>query len=255
MNAISLTARQVGYVNKAFWRNPASAFFTFAFPLMFLVIFTSLLGHGEVHVAGRVVHQSTYYVAAMAAFAVITACYNNIAIGITFQRDSGILKRTNGTPLPAAIYFTARVVHALLVAVLLVAITVAFGSLVYNADVPTGAALLRFLAILLVGSASFSALGFAITAAIPNAEASAAIVNASILPLLFLSGIFIPLGDNSPAWILWIARIFPVRHFASGMQAGFLGTSFNWTDVLVVAAWGLGGLVIAIRFFRWEPRT
>jgi ABC-2 type transport system permease protein len=138
---------------------------------------------------------------------------------------------------------------------LLVAITVAFGSLVYNADVPTGAALLRFLAILLVGSASFSALGFAITAAIPNAEASAAIVNASILPLLFLSGIFIPLGDNSPAWILWIARIFPVRHFASGMQAGFLGTSFNWTDVLVVAAWGLGGLVIAIRFFRWEPRT
>ncbi|MGC9962715.1 MAG: ABC transporter permease [Acidimicrobiales bacterium] len=255
MSATRLTISQIRYVNKAFWRNPASAFFTFAFPLMFLVIFTSLLGHGEVHVAGRVVHQSTYYVAAMAAFAVITACYNNIAIGITFQRDSGILKRTNGTPLPAAIYFTARVVHALLVAVLLVAITVAFGSLVYNADVPTGAALLRFLAILLVGSASFSALGFAITAAIPNAEASAAIVNASILPLLFLSGIFIPLGDNSPAWILWIARIFPVRHFASGMQAGFLGTSFNWTDVLVVAAWGLGGLVIAIRFFRWEPRT
>jgi ABC-2 type transport system permease protein len=255
MSAARLAISQIRYVNKAFWRNPASAFFTFAFPLMFLVIFTSLLGHGEVHLAGRVVHQSTYYVAAMAAFAVITACYNNIAIGITFQRDAGILKRTNGTPLPAATYFTARVVHALLVAVLLVAITVTFGALVYHADVPTGAALLRFLAILLVGAASFSALGFAITAAIPNAEASAAIVNASILPLLFLSGIFIPLGDNAPSWILWIARVFPVRHFASGMQAGFLGTSFNWTDVLIVAAWGLGGLVIAIRFFKWEPRT
>ena len=208
-----------------------------------------------VHVDGRVVHQSTYYVAAMAAFAVITACYNNIAIGITFQRDAGILKRTNGTPLPAVTYFTARVVHALLMAVLLVAITVAFGALVYHADVPTGAALLRFLAMLLVGAASFAALGFAITAAIPNAEASAAIVNASILPLLFLSGIFIPLGDNSPSWILWMARVFPVEHFASGMQAGFLGTTFHWSDVLVVAAWGLGGLVIAIRYFRWEPRT
>ena len=255
MSAAVLTVSQIRYVNKAFWRNPASAFFTFAFPLMFLVIFTSLLGHGQVHVAGRVVNQSTYYVAAMAAFAVITACYNNIAMGITFQRDAGILKRTNGTPLPPATYFTARVLHALLVAVLLVAITVTFGALVYHADVPTGAALLRFLAVLLVGAASFSALGFAITAAIPNAEASAAIVNASILPLLFLSGIFIPLGDNSPSWILWIARVFPVKHFASGMQAGFLGTSFNWTDVLIVAAWGLGGLVVAIRYFRWEPRT
>jgi ABC-2 type transport system permease protein len=255
MTAATLTVSQIRYVNKAFWRNPSSAFFTFAFPLMFLVIFTALLGHGQVHVAGRVVHLSTYYVAAMAAFAVITSSYNNIAIGVTFQRDAGILKRTNGTPLPAAVYFTARVAHAILVAVLLVTITVAFGAIVYHADVPTGAALLRFLVMLLVGAASFSALGFAITAAIPNAEASTAIVNASILPLLFLSGIFIPLGDNSPSWILWIARIFPVRHFASGMQAAFLGTSFQWSDVLVVAAWGLAGLVIAIRYFKWEPRT
>ena len=49
MSAVTMTASQVRYVNKAFWRNPASAFFTFAFPLMFLVIFTSLLGHGTVH--------------------------------------------------------------------------------------------------------------------------------------------------------------------------------------------------------------
>jgi len=255
VSAATLTVSQIGYVNKAFWRNPSSAFFTFAFPLMFLVIFTSLLGHGTVHLDGRAVHQSTYYVAAMAAFAVITACYNNIAIGVSFQRDAGILKRTDGTPLPPAVYFTARVAHALFVAVLLVAITVTFGALVYHADVPSGAALLRFLVMLLVGAASFSALGFAVTAVIPNAEASAAIVNASILPLLFLSGIFIPLGDNSPSWILWIARVFPVRHFANGMQAGFLGTRFDWTDVLIVGAWGLAGLVMAIRYFRWEPRT
>ena len=74
---------------------------------------------------------------------------------------------------------------------------------------------------LLVGAASFCALGFAITAVIPNADAAPAIVNASILPLLFLSGIFIPLGSNAPAWILWIARIFPVWHFAKRHAGGF----------------------------------
>ncbi len=114
MNAPALTISQVRYVNKAFWRNPASAFFTFAFPLMFLVIFTELLGHGTVHLDGRVVQQSTYYVAAMASFAVITACFNNIAIAVTFQRDAGILKRTNGTPLPAPVYLGARILHAML---------------------------------------------------------------------------------------------------------------------------------------------
>ena len=54
-------------MNKSFWRNPASAFFTFAFPLMFLVIFTALFGHGTVRIGNGPVNTSTYYVASMAA--------------------------------------------------------------------------------------------------------------------------------------------------------------------------------------------
>jgi ABC-2 type transport system permease protein len=255
MSAVTMTATQIRYVNKSFWRNPASAFFTFAFPLMFLVIFTSLLGHYTIQIGTRSVNSATYYVASMATFAVITACYNNIAIQLTFQRDAGVLKRTNGTPLPSSSFLGARIVHALLISVLLVAITAAFGKAFYSASLPTGLTLVRFLIVLVVGAASFCALGLAVTAAIPNAEASAAIVNATILPLLFLSGIFIPFGNNTPSWILWIARVFPVKHFADGMQAGFLGTAFHWTDTLVVAIWGLAGLLLAIRFFSWEPRS
>jgi ABC-2 type transport system permease protein len=255
MNATAVTLSQVRYVNKAFWRNPASAFFTFAFPLMFLVIFTALLGHSTVQIGTRSVNTSTYYVASMATFAVITACYNNIAMSVSFQRDAGILKRINGTPLPSALFLAARMVHAVLIAFLLVVITASFGRAFYHADIPTGITLLRFLIMLLVGAAAFCALGFAITAVIPNADASPAIVNATILPLLFLSGIFIPFGNNTPSWILWIARIFPVKHFADGMQAGFIGTPFHWTDVLIVAVWGLAGLLFATRYFSWEPRT
>ena len=255
MKAAYLTAIQVRYVNKAFWRNPASAFFTFAFPLMFLVIFTSLLGHYTIRLGTRTVDTSSYYVAAMASFAVITACFNNIAIQLTFQRESGVLKRTNGTPLPAGSFLAARILHALFITVLLVAITVAFGRVFYSADVPTGTALLRFALVVVAGAVTFCALGLAITAVIPNADASAPIVNAVILPLEFLSGIFIAFGNSTPSWILWFARVFPVRHFALGMQAGLLGTSFSWTDVLIVAAWGLAGLLVAIRYFSWEPRT
>jgi ABC-2 type transport system permease protein len=255
MNSVALTIAQIRYMNKAFWRNPASAFFTFAFPLMFLVIFTSLLGHGEVFVAGRLIHTSSYYVASMAAFAVISACYTNIAINLAFQRDTGILKRLNGTPLPAAVYLTARVVHATLIAVLLVAITAAFGKLFYQAEIPSGGTLVRFLVMLAVGAGTFCALGFAITAVIPNADAAPPIVNATVLPLLFLSGVFIPIGDNAPTWLIWIGRIFPVRHFSDGMQAGFVGTTFRWSDVAIVAGWGLAGLLLAVRYFNWEPRT
>jgi ABC-2 type transport system permease protein len=254
MNTLRLTGVQFRYVNKAFWRNPASAFFTFAFPLMFLVIFTALLGHSTVNLGDRTINTSTYYVASMACFSVITACFNNIASAVSFQREDGVLKRAHGTPLPSASFLGARIAHAVGVAVLLVVLTAAFGRAVYQADVPTGVTLLRFLVTLLVGAAAFCALGLAATAVIPNADAAAPVVNAIILPLEFLSGIFIPFGNDTPAWILWIAKVFPVRHFVLAMQAGFIGTAFSWTDVLVVAAWGVAGMLLAIRFFSWEPR-
>ena len=87
----------------------------------------------------------------------------------TRERDAGILKRTAGTPLPAVSYFGAKVLHALFVALLLVALTAAFGRVFYQADVPTGMTLVRFLVMVVVGSTSFCA----------RARASASIGNAS----------------------------------------------------------------------------
>jgi len=252
---LRLTWSQLGYVNKAFWRNPPRAFFTFVFPLMFLVIFTSLLGNDVVHLRGMTVKLSTYYVPAMGTFGVISACYNNIAMGISFQRDAGVLKRVHGTPLPSSAFLCSQVLHAMLVALLLLVVTAIFGRTAYGAHIPAGSALVDCIIMLLVGGAAFCALGLAITAVIPNADASPAVVNASILPLLFLSGIFIPFTDNTPSWILWVARIFPIKHFAAGMQAAFIGSAFHWSDVAVVAVWGVGGLLVARRFFSWEPRV
>ncbi len=254
MSTATMTLSQLRYVNKAYWRNPAAAFFAVAYPLMFLVIFTSIFRNSDVLFDGKTVNEATYYVPCMAALAVITVCFNNIAVAITFQRDSGVLKRINGTPLSSAVFFGARILHAVLVSVLLVVITAAFGHIFYNAGIPTGLALVRTLIMLAVGAAAFCALGFAISSVIPNADASLPIVNAVILPLLFLSGVFIPLID-APAWMVWVGRVFPISHFLSGMQSGFLGSAFSWTDVLVLVAWAVGGLLFAIRFFRWEPRT
>jgi ABC-2 type transport system permease protein len=255
MNAVSMTLSQVKYVNKAYWRNPASAFFALAYPLMFLVIFTSIFRNSDITFGAHTVNEATFYVPGMAALAVITVCFNNVAVAISFQRDSGVLKRINGTPLPSASFIGARILHAVLVSVLLVVVTAAFGRAFYNADIPTGVTLVRMLITLAVGAAAFCALGFAISSAIPNSDASQPIVNAVILPLLFLSGVFIPLGNNPPAWMNAVGGFFPLKHFLAGMQAGFLGSSFHWTDVVIVAAWGIGGLLIAIRFFRWEPQT
>lgn len=256
MSDLALAVRQFKYENKAFWRNPPAAFFTVAFPIMFLVVFNLVFGNDKIPTVGGEVSGSTFYVAAIAALSVMSACYVNVSIGVSFSRDAGTLKRLRGTPLPAWAYIFGRVAQGIFVALLLVVVVVLFGALFYDVSVPTET-MPAFIVSTLVGAATFSALGLAITCVIPNAEASPAVVNASILPLQFISGIFIPL-DRAPDWLPKVADLFPVKHFADTMQTAFspftIGSGFEWDRLGVLALWGIAGVVLASKYFSWEPR-
>ncbi|HYY44209.1 MAG TPA: ABC transporter permease [Actinomycetota bacterium] len=258
MSDVRLALAQLRFTNKAFWRNPAAAFFTFVFPLLFLVIFTVLLGDGRTKAAGgRTVSTATFYIPAIATFSVITACYTNLAMSLTLARDTGVLKRLRGTPLPAWAYMCGRIFHAALVALLLVGICAGFGAVMYGAGLPVDR-LPAFFLTLATGAAAFAALGIATTVIVPNADAAPAIVNFIVLPLLFISNVFIPM-TRPPAWLEWTSNIFPVRHFADAMYASYLElpgrAALQWADLGIVAAWGALGLVVALRYFSWEPRV
>ena len=256
MNDAALALRQVTYENRSFWRNPAAAVFTFVFPLMFMVIFNLIFGSSRYSPFGPGGTVSDFYTPALMAFSIITACYTNIAISLSFSRDSGALKRIHGSPLPVWSYMLARILHAVSIAILLVVICAVFGAVLYGATLPT-TTLPAFALTVVVGAAVFSALGVAVTAVIPNADASPAVVNATILPLLFISNVFIPL-QNPSGWIDVLGKIFPVRHFADALIGSFFqlsGAGLHTNDLLVLGAWGVAGLVLGVRFFQWEPRT
>ena len=151
----------------------------------------------------------------------------------------------------------ARVIHPMVMAIVLVVICSAFGWAFYDAVIPSGVSLLETIVVVLVGSASFSALALALTPVIPNPDAAPPIVNATILPLLFISGIFFPVQDDAPQWIKTLSSIFPVKHLVDAYLGAFYGQpffDFSWVDVGIVAAWGVVGLILAIKFFSWEPR-
>lgn len=257
MSSSRLLVTQLRFENLAFWRNPAAAFFTFVFPLMFLVIFNIAFGGEDItSPTGEKFSASNFFVPAILAFSVITATYTNVAMSMTFKRDEGRLKRVRGTPLPTSVYLGGQILHAVFIAVLLTIITVAFGALFYGTEIPT-ATMPALIVTLLVGTGAFAALGLAITGFVPNAEAAPAVINFSILPLLFLSDVFIHFEDP-PAWIDWVGKIFPVKHLSLQLQTIFnpfeTGAGFEWDHLGVIALWGVVGILVAVRFFSWEPR-
>lgn len=256
MSELRLALRQVRYENKAFWRNPPAAFFTFAFPLILLFLFNLLFGDRPIELGGRRATASDFYVPAIAALSIVSACFTNIAMGVAIARDQGILKRVRGTPLPPWAFLFGRVAHAVGVAALLVVIVTAAGALLYGTRVPTGT-LPALVLTVAVGAACLCALGLAMTAAIPTAEAAPAIVNAVILPLLFVSDVFIRL-DDAPGWVVALGDVFPVKHLSVALQAAYdpfgSGAGLEPVALAVMAAWGLAGILLAVRFFSWEPR-
>jgi ABC-2 type transport system permease protein len=252
MTTLRLLLRQVRYENRAFWRNPESAFFTFAFPLVFMVIINLVFASaGPVGADNAVI---AFYTPAIIAFAMINAAFTTLAMTVAIARDEGLLKRVHGTPLPTSVYLAARVVHSIAMGLMLAAIVAAFGSLVFGVRLPLDS-LPELLLTLIVGAAAFAALGLAVAGVIPSSSSAPAVVNAIVLPLLFISNVFIQIEEGI---LVTISRLFPVRHFTDALQAAYHPAArgpLDPADLLWVAAWGLAGLIVAWRTFTWEPRT
>ena len=255
MSPVRLALHQVPYEQRSYWRNPPSAFFTFAFPIMFLVIFASLNRGARIEFLGNLDYNQ-YYIPGILAFGVISACYTNLAMTLSIRRDSGILKRLRGTPLPAASLFGGLVLHCLIVSAVLVALTTAIGVIFYGVTFPGHYAALAVA--LLLGVATFCALGVAVSSLVPNADAAPAVVNGILFPVLFLSGVFFPLRPGT--WVSQVADVFPVRHFVQAVFTAFdprlpsgPAHGFAGRHLLVLAGWAVVATVVAVRRFRWEP--
>jgi ABC-2 type transport system permease protein len=255
VNGLALVAHQFRYDQKAFWRNPASVFFTVMVPVIVFLILAVVFNGETVNVRGGVA-ATTYYVPAIMSLSIISATMQTLAMTLVIAREDGRLKRGCGTPMPPWVFIAGRVGNSIVVALMMLVLLAAIGGVLYGVSVPWER-LPEILLTLVVGAASFCCLGIALTAAIPSQDAAAAIVNALLLPLYFLSGVFIP-EDQLPNGDITFADLFPVRHFFDAFFDAYVpagGPAVSWDNLAVVAAWGIAGLLLAIRFFRWTPRS
>ncbi|MBV8202162.1 MAG: ABC transporter permease [Acidobacteria bacterium] len=265
MNDVAIALRQVRAEQRVFWSIPAAVGFGIAFPIMFLIIFGTIfsgskacvdgyLGSSGQCVGGSTVPYNHFSVPTIAAWGMITTCFANLAIAMTIRRDSGQLKRLRGTPLPVGAFLAGVVGSTLITGVVAVALTIAIGALFYGAPLP--ATWLAVVITILFGGAVFCVLGMALTAIIPNPDAAPPLVNFSYLPLLFVSGFFYSFNI---AWLNDVAKAFPFYWFKQALLSayGIRPTASGWDgeSLLVLLGWGIAGLLLALRFFRWQPRA
>jgi ABC-2 type transport system permease protein len=251
---LAFVTHQFRYELRIFFRNRQSVFFTMALPVMFLVILASVFGHLKVDVPGGTLSGSVYYVPGMIALGVISASFGNLASSVISSREAGILKRRRATPVPAAALIAARALVAVVIALMITVVLLAIGY-AYGASIPARTAPAILLDVI-VGALAFCGLGYALASVIHSVDATQPIVLAITLPLYFISGVYV-FASLLPHWLLNVAAVFPVRHFATALLAAYnphaTGSGIRWVDLVVMAGWGAFGLIVAVRRFSWLP--
>ena len=245
-----LVWHQARLEQRSFWRNPDRYFFTFAIPVLLLVIFGAIAHRASGHGGPR---PQELIVPGFLAFGIIVAAYGNLAATVSLLRGEGVLKRIRATPLPPRAYIAAQIVSVVAISLVLAAVCVGLGAAIFHVT-PLARESLVFVGVLVLGVASFAALGLAVTAVIRRADAAAPVTNATYIPLAIISGTF-SYDLVLPGWLNRAAGLFPIKAFTDALRACYnpLAHGAVAGNLVVLAAWAGAGILLTRRYFRWNP--
>jgi ABC-2 type transport system permease protein len=243
---------------REFFRQRESVVFTVALPVILLVIFAPIFSY---QIAGNIKY-SQYFVPGILAVGLFGVCFQTLGIQIAIERDKGILKRLQGTPMPPTAYFVGKFIMVLALVVLesvvLLAIAAAMGKVSLPSDWHRWA---TFVWVTLAGTAAGSLLGIAFSSVPRTGRAAPATITPVALIVSFVSGIYFEF-TRMPGWLQHVGAFFPLKWIAQGYRSVFLPDSFaqqepahTWEHgrtLLILAVWAVGGLILTLRTFRWR---
>ena len=240
---------QLRFEQKIFWRSREAAVFIFVFPLLLYALLGSVYGE---EIDG--VPAADVLLAGLFGYGAANTAFAGLAIALVVRRESGVLKRLRATPLVPGIYLTAVLLSTLVTFAFQSVSLLGLGGLGFDASMPAN--WLGFAGAIVLGVACFAGLGLGAASLIRSAEGVSAVVNVVVLPMAFLSGAFGPTQDFPPV-LQAIADVLPLTYFIDIVDGVYLNGSSLFADptaLAVVLAWGLAGVVVALRRFGWMPR-
>jgi ABC-2 type transport system permease protein len=242
-------AHQLRFEQLAFWRSREAAVFIFVFPLLLYALLASVYSE---EIDG--IPSADVLLSGLFGYGAANTAFAGLAIIVVGRREAGILKRLRATPLAPAAYIAAMSLSNLVVFALEAIGLLLLGGLAFGASAPENP--LGFAGAVVLGVACFAGMGFGAASLIRSAEGVSAVVNVIVLPMAFLSGAFGPRNEY-PAFLQAIADVLPLTYFLDIVDGVYLDGESLFADpgaLAILAAWGLAGVLVALRWFGWVPR-
>ena len=227
------------------FRTPAFVIPSLLFPIMFYVFFGLLFNSS----GGQAGNTAKYLMATYAVFGAIGPALFSFGVDVATDKDKGILSLKLVSPMPLSSYFAARILVAMIFALMIIMSLFAVGAIfgdVTMTRVQWGATLIA----VLFGTLPFCAIGLFIGLSV-SSKAAPAIVNLIYLPMAFLSGLWVPIHLFSSS-METLANVFPAYHLAQlalGIQGNSVGTAW-YVHAAVLLGYTLAFLALSARQFK-----
>lgn len=208
------------------------------------------------HVDPRHTGQVAALLAGLIVFGMLGTAYLTHTSSLVIAREDGVLRRWRAMPLPRWGYFTGRLIATVLLTDASALVLLLVGITMAGLHV-TPAAAVSLLITVSVGALAWAAVGTAVTIAIPTAQSTNPVLVLTFLPVLLLSGSIGPVA-GLPGWLTTAASYLPARPVIAAASRALSHTGpgialLSPRDLLILLGWALAALLIAVRFFRWDP--
>lgn len=182
------------------------------------------------------------------ALCAMSTAFTGQGISTGFDRRYGVLRFLSTTPLGRAGLIAGKIIAVL--AVLALQVLVVTGVAFSLGWQPETAGWLLGLGLLVLGAASFTAIGLLVAGTV-RPEATLAITNLLWILLGALGGIVIP-SERLPGLAQDTVHLLPSGALGEGLRDAFLHGSLNGNAVLVLLLWLVLAGAAAIRWFKWN---
>jgi len=258
-SVLRVAAARAGIEVKCYFRNRQAVIFTFALPLVLLLIFGGIFS-GDA--PGTHTPMKQVLIAGIIASGIMSTTFSSLAVAIAIERDDGTLRRLSATPMSPVSYFLGKIAQAFVTGVLETAVLLTVGVTLFGLHLPnTGARWFTFAWVVVLGIVACAFLGIAYSRVAPNARAAAPVVQLPYLALQLISGVFF-VFTQLPKPMQVVASCFPLKWMAQGLRSAFLSDSFQQAEpaggwehgrtALILGIWCVAGLLLSLVAFKWE---
>ncbi len=193
-----------------------------------------------------------FLIPGLIALNIMMSCMWGISYNLIDKRMKKLLRRMVATPMHKSSFLIAQFLARLALGVIEALLLIGFAYWYFDTKIQGN--VLALLAIFFAGNLAFTGIAILVSSRTANTEVGNGMINAIVMPMMILSGIFFSY-HNFPDWAVVVIEKLPLTLLADNIRSIFIegaGFTQSFMPILILSALGIITFLGGLRIYKWS---